>query len=285
MWHEIEREDIVIFGGGGLLDNSDELNRVLNRLLEICDNVIIWGAGTHKYTENNIFGKETASEVINYDRAALVGVRDYQHPSKLPYLPCVSCMNPAFMTPQENVPITRKIGTIKSALENNFAVRGVPSFVTNAQPIGTIVKYILSSEVILVSSYHGAYWSMLLGRKAILPSTRLGVDKYKYFRHPVGFYDDITFDEDRILQIAADLPEIPDFLEESRRLTNEFYEKCKTYIESRIEPNVSNETLQIISKRNAQLEFTIVDMWNEIRRLHGRIYALEKLTQAGDQQP
>ena len=275
LWHEIERTDIVIFGGGGLLDNSDELNRVLNRLIENCDNVIIWGAGTHKYTENNIFGKKTASEEIKYDQAALVGVRDYQHPSGLPYLPCVSCMNPAFVVMQDEVKVTRNVGTIKSALEANFAVQGLPSFVTNAEPIGTVANYILGSSVILVSSYHGAFWSMLLGKKAILPATRLGVDKYKYFRHPVGFYDGNKFDEIAILDLAAKLPEIPNFLEESRNLTKEFFQKCKRYIEDRIAPAEENETLQIIAKRNAQLEFTMVDMWNEIRRLNGRITQLE----------
>jgi hypothetical protein len=281
LWHEIERDDIVIFGGGGLLDNSDELNRVLNRLIDRCDNVIIWGAGTHKYTDNNIFGKKTATEEIQYKRAALVGVRDYQHPSGLPYLPCVSCMNPAFSIPQEDVAIRRNIGTIKSALESTFAVQNLPSSVTNAEPIGTVVRYILSSKHILVSSYHGAYWSMLLGRKAILPATRLGVDKYKYFRHPVGFFAGDTFDENELLRVADEIAEIPDFLEESRRLTGEFFEVCRAYIDARIEPATTNETLQIVSKRNAQLEFTIIDMWNEIRRLNGRIAAIEK--QAGTQ--
>lgn len=277
LWHEIERTDIVIFGGGGLLDNSDELNRVLNKLIEKCDNVIIWGAGTHKYSENNIFGKRSASEKIKYDQAALVGVRDYQHPSRLPYLPCVSCMNPAFSVTQDEIEVTRAVGTVKSALEASFAVQGMPSFVTNAEPAGTVANYILGSRVILVSSYHGAYWSMLLGKKAILPATRLGVDKYKYFRHPVGFYDSHQFDEAAILDLAAKLPEIPNFLEESRNLTIEFFRKCAEYIEERIEPAIENETLHIISKRNAQLEFTIVDMWNEIRRLNGRITQLENL--------
>jgi hypothetical protein len=280
LWHEIERDDIVIFGGGGLLDNSDELNRVLNRLIEKCDNVIIWGAGTHKYNEKNIFGKKTANEKIMYERVALVGVRDYEHPSGLPYLPCVSCMNPAFLIPQNDVPITLNVGTIKSALESSFAVQGLPSFVTNAEPIGTVVRYILSSKVILVSSYHGAFWTMLMGKKAVLPATRLGVDKYKYFRHPVGFYEGDKFDEHEILAIANKLPEIPNFLEESRRLTQEFFLRCKNYIEERIKPAGENETLQIISKRNAQLEFTIIDMWNEIRRLNGRIAALEKLNES-----
>lgn len=274
LWHEIERDDIVIFGGGGLLDNSDELNRVLNRLIECCDNVIIWGAGTHKYNADNIFGKKTATEEIHYDRAAFVGVRDYMHPSGLPYLPCVSCMNPAFLIGQDSIPITRNIGTIKSALESTFAVQGLPSFVTNAQPIGTVAKYILSSKVILVSSYHGAYWAMLLGKKAILPSTRLGVDKYRYFRHPVGFYDGNTFNEDEILALAEELPENTGFLEESRQLNHDFFERTRKYIEERIAPSQPNETLQIMAKRMAQLDFTIMDMWNEIRRLHGKIAKL-----------
>lgn len=276
LWHEIERDDIVIFGGGGLLDNSDELNRVLNRLLEKCDNVIIWGAGTHKYAENNIFGMKTAVEPILFERAVLVGVRDYQHPSALPYLPCVSCLHRTFSIPQESVGITRKVGTIKSALETSFAVSGLPSFVTNAEPIGTVATYILSSQVILVSSYHGAYWSMLLGKKAILPSTRLGVDKYKYFRHPVGFYSDSSYDEDEILRVASELPQTPSFLEESRNLNLEFFDRCRAYIEARIDPHSENETIQIISKRNAQLEFTVVEMWNEIRKLNGRIAKIEK---------
>ncbi|WGV17380.1 hypothetical protein [Fuscovulum ytuae] len=276
LWHEIERDDIVIFGGGGLLDNSDELNRVLNRLINCCDNVIIWGAGTHKYNKDNIFGKKTATEEIHYDRAAIVGVRDYMHPSGLPYLPCVSCLNPAFLTPQDSVPIKRTIGTIKSALETNFAVEGLPSFVTNAQPIGKVAKYILSSQVILVSSYHGAYWAMLLGKKAVLPSTRLGVDKYRYFRHPVGFYDGNSFNEDELLSIASNLPEIPSFLEESRKLNHDFFEKTRIYIEARIEPSMPNETIQNMAKRIAQLDFTIVDMWNEIRRLNGKVAQLSQ---------
>jgi hypothetical protein len=275
LWHEIERDDIVIFGGGGLLDNSDELNRVLNRLLHANDNVIIWGAGTHRYGDGNIFGKKAASEPIKYERAAFVGVRDYQHPSELPYLPCVSCLNSAFTFADKNSLIKRKIGTVKSALERSFAVAGLPSSVTNAEPIGVVVDYIISSEVILVSSYHGAYWSMLLGRKAILPSTRLAVDKYKYFRHPVGFYGGTEFVEQEILELANQLPEIPDFLAESQRLNHEFFQRCRLYIESRIEPASENNTIQIIAKRNAQLEFTVIDMWGVIGKLNHRITLLE----------
>jgi len=275
LWHEIERDDIVIFGGGGLLDNSDALNVVLNRLIDKCDNVIVWGAGTHKYTDNNIFNKKTAITPINYEKLALCGVRDYQHPTGLPFLPCASSLNPAFLTKQADVPIKRKIGTIKSALESTFAVSGLPSSVTNAEPIQVIVDYILSSEVILVSSYHGAFWSLLLGKKVILPATRLGVDKYKYFRYPVAFYDKDKYDEQELLALAATIPTPPDFLSESRMLNLEFFNKVRNLIEERIEKSVENSTVQILSKRVAQMEFTLVEMWNYVKKMNGRIEGVE----------
>ena len=279
LWHEIERNDIVIFGGGGLIDNSNELNVVLNRLLDRCDNVIIWGAGTHRYNQDNIFGKATADVAVKFERALLVGVRDYQHPSGLPYVPCVSCMNEAFSIGSKNAPIQRKVGTIKSALETTFAVADVPSFVTNADSIGNVARYIRTSETILVSSYHGAYWAMLLGKNPVLPATRLGVDKYRYFRHPVAFFEGTKYDEDLILTLARNLPDVSGFLAESRQITLDFFESCKVHIEERLSPSPSRNTYETIvglARRNAQLEFTIIDMLNEIRRMKGRLDKLEQ---------
>ncbi|HRE43178.1 MAG TPA: hypothetical protein PKY87_04325 [Terricaulis sp.] len=283
LWHEIERDDVVIFGGGGLLDNSDELNKVLNRLIEKCDNVIIWGAGTHKYTENNIFGKRTASIPIRFDKTVLSGIRDYQHPYEQPFVPCASCLHPAFSADRNETHIKREVGTLKSALERTFAVSDVPSSVSNAESIGTVVDYILSSRVMLVSSYHGAFWSMLLGRKVILPTSRLGVDKYKYFRHPVGFYDGNKFDEPELLRLAATIPEPVGFLAEARALNLDFFRKVRNHIEERVETVAESETIQILAKRTAQLEFTLNDMWGDIRRMNGRLAELEKAKAAWEQ--
>jgi len=275
LWHEIERDDIVIFGGGGLLDNSDALNVVMNRLLDKCDNVVIWGAGTHKYNKDNIFDKKSATTPINFERAALCGIRDYEHPYGQAFVPCASCLHPAFSTDRNSVKIERDIGTIRSALESSFAVSGVPSSVTNAEPIGTVVNYILSSKVILVSSYHGAFWSLLLGRKVILPASRLGVDKYKYFRYPVGFYEGIKFDKAELLRIASELPEPPDFLSEARALNMAFFRRVRDLVEERMSRPAETETLQILSKRTAQLEFTLLEVWNYVRRMNQRLDKLE----------
>ena len=276
LWHEIEKDDVVIFGGGGLLDNSDPLNMVLNRLLDKCNNVVIWGAGTHKYNKDNIFEGKSATILINFDKAALCGIRDYKHPYNQPFVPCPSCLHPAFSTDKRNVKIEREVGTIRSALENSFAVSGVPSSVSNAEPIGTIVNYILSSNVILVSSYHGAFWSLLLGRKVILPASRLGVDKYKYFKYPVGFYEGSKFDENELLRIASEISEPPDFLAEARALNIEFFRKVRDLVEERIARPSETETIQILSKRTAQLEFTLLDVWNYVRRMNHRLENIEK---------
>jgi hypothetical protein len=276
MWHEIEKDDVVIFGGGGLLDNSDELNNVLNRLIERCNNVIIWGAGTHRYNENNIFEKKTATLPIRFDKVVLCGIRDYNHPYNLPFVPCASCLHPAFNLDREGISIKREIGVIKSALESSFAISGVPSFVSNADPIGKIVEYILSSRVMLVSSYHAAYWSMLLGKRVILPASRLGVDKYRYFRYPVAFYDGDSFDEIDLLRVASNIPALPDFLAEARGINIDFFKKVRNYIEERVDILSETETVQILSKRTAQLEFSLIEMWNYIGKLNRRLVEMEQ---------
>lgn len=272
LWHEIENNDIVIFGGGGLIDNSDSLNAVLNRLLSQCKNVIIWGAGSHKYSDGNAFGIKSATTPIAFDKAAMVGIRDYKHPYNLPYLPCASCLHSVFDQPVTDIKHKRKVGVMRHGLDNSFGIRNIPSSITNAHPMGEIVKYIRESDVMLVTSYHGAYWSMLLGKKVIILESRRGIEKYQYFRHPVGFCDDdSTFNEHALLDIASSLPEPSGFLEESRELNKKYFEKVAAFIDSLLAPSSETETIHILSKRIAQLEFTLLDMHVQIKRMSRRL--------------
>jgi hypothetical protein len=282
LWHEIERDDIVIIGGGGLLDNSDQLNIVLNKLLENCNNVIIWGAGTHKYNKDNIFGNSAPTIKINFNKALLCGIRDYQHAYDLPFVPCVSCLNEAFNVENKKIDSIRQIGTIRSALEESFAVSGIPSSVSNAEPIGTIIKYIMTSKIMLVSSYHGAYWSMLLNRKVILPVSRLGIDKYKYLKYPIAIYKSNSYDENSLLRIASELPDHHGFLQEARDLNIKFFDKVKKCIEERILIPRKSETIEILSKRNAQLEFTLLEVWNHVLIMNERLSIVEGSIQITD---
>jgi hypothetical protein len=281
-WHEIERSDVVIFGGGGLIDNSDSLNKVINKIIDRCDNVIIWGAGSHKYS-NNSFGVETAKVKIQFEKLSLCGIRDYQHPYtqepyKAEYVPCVSCMHTEFdIAAKKDLPIINSIGTISHGLDDSFPIRNIPSAVTNSEPISTITNYILSSRVMLATSYHGSYWSMLLGRKVILHSSRLIIEKYNYFRHRVGIFEGNQYDETEILKIADSIPEITDFLTESKNITLKFFEKVKKHIEQVLtKNNLSNiGTVQILGKRTAQLEFSIHELSNMVEKLQKRLGEIE----------
>jgi len=267
LWQEIEENDIVIYGGGGLLDNSNELNNQFNSILRKCRNVIIWGAGTHKYREDNIFQIPSADIPIDFDRAAFSGIRDFEHPYNQPFIPCVSCLHPAFDIEKSAINIERNIGVIASALENSFIISNAPSTINNALPIGAIVEYILSSNIILTSTYHGAYWSQLLGRKVILPESRICVDKYRYFKYKVGLFKDEIFDEVKLLNISSGIPEQLNFLNEARALNMEFFIKVRNFIEERIYPSSAPHSLQILSKRIAQLEFSLIEALGTINKL------------------
>lgn len=267
LWHEIERDDIVIYGGGGLIDNSNELNEILNKIFKNCNNVIIWGAGTHKYNEKNSFGRTPITINIDLNQALYCGVRDYKHPCDKEFIPCASCLHPAFDIDQSQFKIERKIGVIKSGLEKSFAISNLPSFISNSEPIGNIIRYITTSEIMLVSSYHGAFWSMLLGRKVIIPSSRLEIDKYKFFRYPIGILSENEFNYEKIISIAEEIPEPIKFLAEARQLNYDFFKKIRNFIEEKIPKTEEPETVKILSQRVAQLEFTLTEVWNELRRL------------------
>lgn len=279
LWHEIDKGDVVILGGGGQLDNSDALNNQINRILRNCDNVVIWGSGTHRYAPGNIFNKNTAEVPILYDKAKLIGVRDYDHPSGLPYLPCVSCMHPAFMQgTAQPIKIRRKIGTIRSALETSFAVSGLPSFVDNSQPLEKIIEYVLESEIILVSSYHGAFWSQLLGKRVVLPESRLCVDKYKYFKNKPAFYPGSDYDEAALISHTDNSVSSSGFLDECRQMSNSFFSKVADLIQATlVKPDQSDiQTVPILAKRNAQLEFSLREAWSFVKQMNHRLSKLEK---------
>ena len=274
LWHEIDTEDVVIFGGGGLIDNSNALNDILNRLFLECDNVVIWGAGTHKYSnefidscdDSNIHNIESATIPINFDKAALIGVRDYMHPYGLPFLPCASCLHPAFESAAIFGEIKREVGVISHGLDRFFEISDYPyALVSNTDPMSSIVKYICESNVLLVSTYHGAFWSMLLGKKVVILESRRGIEKYRYFRFPVGFYKDTnSYDEKKILDIASELPEPKGFLADARKLNLDFFVKVNELLEKQLEYHDDGGgnigTILNLSRRIAQLEFTLRDL-------------------------
>lgn len=162
----------LIFGGSGLL--YPEIAPTLERAVrEKRHPMVAWGIG------HNTHGGERADypEWLNLFDA--VGLRDWG--TAWDYVPCPSCMNPIF-------DVARQVPThpfvIYDQIDYPVAARyeGAPRE-NNCHPardLERIVTFLASGETVLTSSYHGAYWGMLLGRKVILwkPwSTKFGTYK------------------------------------------------------------------------------------------------------------
>lgn len=157
-YFEIAKNDVVIIGGGGVL--YDNWNENINRILDCCDNVIIWGAGTNSSDINAYSNHEIK---IDYDRFKLVGVRDFRNNTGLRYTPCVSCMLPLIQETR-NIKPTERIGSMLS-----FGYKSSPKYLNldHFHNINEVFDFISKYEIIVTSSYHCSYWATLCGKKVI----------------------------------------------------------------------------------------------------------------------
>lgn len=207
----IRREDIVIIGGGGLIDYSDEWNKIINRCIRISDNVVIWGAGFNKHYANM-----NTNEIINMEKIKLIGIRDYI--DKNTYVPCVSCMLPHF---DLNYTIKRRVGVAK---HKDFS-ENIPGellkyeHITNTASLESVFRFIGESEYIVTNTYHMYYWATLLKKKVILFGEFSS--KFDNLRYPPIRYSGILEDDLKKSVVYEDA------LEESRGRNREFFMKIK----------------------------------------------------------
>ncbi|WP_353351883.1 hypothetical protein [Aquicoccus sp. SU-CL01552] len=229
---EIGRNDVVILGGGGLLDFQTRFNATIQKLCESCDTVIFWGGGHNgEYDEKN--KRPTHLEPnIDINRFALCGVRDYGLDG-YEYTPCASSANPLLKFAQEKNP-TKKICTMfhnkgyTDALQNNFENK------SHYHNIEDVINFIANHEIVITESYHCALWATLANRKVIMPKEILKSVKYNYLRYKPTF---LPFKE--ILEIQetdnlSDLPNYPLAYEESFSEVYSFMKKVKEVVTSKI---------------------------------------------------
>ena len=154
----ISKNDLVVIGGGGLLNYHADWNRRINSVISTGAKVVVWGAG-----ENTHFDDLVKKPSLNLD-GCLVGVRDFNHPL-FDYLPCPSCMSDAF---DEISNEGSGIGIIlHSDTKLPEQMAGLP-VIDNSKSMPEIVEFIKSKKVILTNTYHGAYWSRLCDRVVVV---------------------------------------------------------------------------------------------------------------------
>ena len=139
----------------------------------------IWGAGHNG-------GPETEFLKIRWPKAFskfnLIGIRDFDPTSKFHWVPCASCMHPAFDKTYE---IKNDIIWYehKKQLIKDFGKDVIPRFVNTGDNMDQTIELLGSANIILTNSYHGAYWGTLLKKKVILVGGTWS-SKFKFMKYP-----------------------------------------------------------------------------------------------------
>ena len=152
----IDKQDIIIIGGGGILDASRQWNDNIIYAMHKTKNIILWGCG---YNNN---GKINFNS-IPINKTLLAGIRDYQHPY-LRFVPCPSCKSVFF---DRIKPVNASVGIIKhygNTFTLNDSYNGIDC-ILNSASMQEIVNFIHRHSIILSDSYHGLYWASLAGKK------------------------------------------------------------------------------------------------------------------------
>lgn len=157
--------DLVVIGGGSVLNNSKMIFEIQSQLNQInFKHLVVWGAGVDL---------DLAKPVI--DRATIVGSRDWvaDH-EKITWVPCVSCKHSLFDH-------YRKISADKDFLIVDHWKRKPIHFPSESityqrmqnkpATMQSVLDAISQHRYVITSSYHAAYWSILLGRKTVIISS------------------------------------------------------------------------------------------------------------------
>ncbi|MCQ3830628.1 polysaccharide pyruvyl transferase family protein [Microbulbifer elongatus] len=229
---QISRNDVVIIGGGGLLNYNPwfNFNVAISKIVDLCDNVVLWGAGfnsTYNWKKGTV---PDYSPKIDFSRFALYGIRDKDYCGHN-FVPCASSMSPLLQKAYDARP-SKKLGTIlredEVRDEKRLYLEGVEN-ITHYNNYTTVMDFIADHEYIVTTSYHGALWATLANRKVIVPSGMKGGFKYNFYGFPVKFVDDIT-DNKQLSKAMGEVQSHPQVLEEFRCRNYEFFEQVKCLV-------------------------------------------------------
>lgn len=217
------RNHPTIIGGGGLLKRN---NPVADWVKE-CQRFAIWGAGVN---ENGVKGKQLPP---SYWRGSPVGFRDSG--TGATWAPCASCMHPLIdeyrnTEPRWEVAVYEGWDSINY---DPFGCRRLSCW--GLRNLRQAFAFLASAQTIITSSYHGAYWATLLGRRvAVIPE--LHAAKFYHLRWPVplGEVEDIP-------RLVDEAKIHPHALDEAREATVAFAARVAEFLGmevQRSEPNI-----------------------------------------------
>jgi exopolysaccharide biosynthesis predicted pyruvyltransferase EpsI len=200
----------LVIGGGGLIHKKFSLH-IASLIEKNPKNVVLWGIGHN-------FGKKHVTKTNNnvyypawVEKCNLIGIRDYI--KKEYYLPCVSCMHPAF---ERTYNAKHDTVYFTHAFKSKYTRNSAPHLKNNEMDFEKVIEFLSSGNTVVTDSYHGAYWAQLLRKNVIVSSWSV---KFNHMKYPPQFINSIN---DPLPLVNNS---VSDFLEESRELNKTFYRK------------------------------------------------------------
>jgi hypothetical protein len=261
-YSHISKNDIVIIGGGGLFNYNPwfNFNVAINRVLDLCDNVVVWGAGFNSgITEDgNLPNYEPQ---VDFSRFALYGIRDKDF-GDYNFVPCASSMSPLLEKAYHAKP-NKLVGSIlrddKNRDEKGLYLEGIEN-ITHYKNYTAVIDFIADHEYIVTTSYHGALWATLSNRKVIVPSSMKNGFKYNYYGFSVKFINNIK-NNDELHLAMQEVRTHPGILQEYRTRNYDFFEKVKDLVRNVI--RVPNKNYEYFYRQNEGAEH-----YFQIRRIN-----------------
>jgi len=205
----------VIAGGGGLIHKKFQLHiqKILDKKPKIS---ALWAVG-HNFGKKHVTKQGGDVYYPNWiDRVSLVGIRDYIPGHYDTYLPCVSCMHPAFNKSYEEV---NDIVFYTHAFKSKYQYTDGDLWMKNSEKdFDKVISFLGSAKTIITDSYHGAYWGQLLGKDVRVISWSV---KFDHMKHPPSFAEHISSWKDTSTPSSAPT----DYLDECKDLNTKFYNK------------------------------------------------------------
>lgn len=173
---------LIVVGGGGLLEHPKFAPALQFLSARFSNKMVIWGAGSNA-------SKPLGTEPLPA-KQRLVGVRDSNAEAPRIWVPCASCLSP-MLHDKKKAAAGRK-GRGIALIENDagkvparvdaYSRSDTRTLGNRKVPFEQIIEHILSAELVVTSSFHGAYWAILCGKPVIgLPTS----SKFRTFRHPI----------------------------------------------------------------------------------------------------
>lgn len=206
--------ETILVGGGGLIHKKFQ-NHIQSLIQKNPKNIILWGIG-HNFGRKHV--TKSKSEVYYPDwvkQCTLVGIRDWIKNYEHYYLPCVSCMHPAF---DKNYKVTKDVVFFTHAFKSSYVPNKLDNHMSNDNiNFDEVIEFLASANTIITDSYHGVYWGQLLNKDVRTLSWSVKFDHMKY---SPSFIDSVdNWHKSKKSQSYNG------FLEESRNLNIEFSQK------------------------------------------------------------